>query len=163
MAGLNLATLSGYYEGNYRPCFGVGVAIHYTLSEHIAVSSGLIYLQKGAGIPDEEVKLSYLELPVMFKYIFGTRNRSPYFVAGPTIAVNLNAEFEAYGDTYDMEIKSFDWGLSLGGGMSIPIGNNSIFVETRFALGLTNISDGDDYLVGDTKTRGVQLFSGIMF
>lgn len=163
LAGLNLATLKAddeNYDGYYRLGFGVGAVINYNLNEHVAVSSEPMYLQKGA----EEIKLTYLELPMMLKYTFGTGKIKPYFMAGPTFGVNLGAEEEYWGD---LEVKSLDLGLGLGGGISIPIGNNSIFVEARYALGLTNINDqtyrwaplGD----GDAKTRCIQIFGGIIF
>lgn len=55
-----------------------------------------------------------------------------------------------------------DLGLGFGGGVSMPMGNNTIFIEARYSLGLTDIND-DDFDDTKIKTKGFQIFAGITF
>jgi len=115
------------------------------------------------------VKLSYLEVPVMFKYSLSNDQFKPYIMAGPSFGYNLSAKIEASGygitDETDIkdEIKNIDFNLGFGAGVSIPMGNNSIFVEARYALGLTNINDDPDDPDTDINTKGIQIIAGIIF
>jgi len=60
------------------------------------------------------------------------------------------------------DIKSIDFGLAFGGGVSLPMGNNTVFVEGRYSLGLSDINDdsSDDT---EIKTKGIQIMAGITF
>ena len=176
LGGLNLANLSvDPDEGvdlSSRTAFGFGGVLDYGLGEYIALHLEPMYLQKGTEAKEEgvdvEVKLAYLEVPLMLKYAFGTGDTKPYVMAGPTIGFNLSAKVKVsaggVSDEEDVkdETKSVDFGLGFGAGVSLPIGNNSIFVEARYALGLTDIND-DSADPTDIKTKGIQIFAGITF
>jgi len=176
LGGLNLANLSvDPDEGvdfSSRTAFGFGGVLDYGLGEYIALHLEPMYLQKGTEAKEEgvdiEVKLAYLEVPLMLKYAFGTSGTKPYVIAGPTIGFNLSAKVKgseggvsAEIDVKD-DIKSIDFGLAFGGGVSLPMGNNTIFVEGRYSLGLSDINDdsSDDT---EIKTKGIQIMAGITF
>ncbi len=69
--------------------------------------------------------------------------------------------------------KSTDFGLGFGAGVSFPAGNNSMFIEGRYALGLTDVAKagvvegmGGQLTVDDDvdiKTGGILLMAGITF
>jgi opacity protein-like surface antigen len=151
--------------------FGFGGVLGIVLSENAALHLQPMYIQKGAKIEveiagfDEDVKfkLAYLEVPVMLKLTFGTSEAKPYVMAGPTIGYLLSAKV-TNGDEEDLKdtIKDFDFGLGFGAGVSFPAGNNMVFVEGRYALGLTNVDDDPDDPI-DAKTKGIQIFAGITF
>ncbi len=46
--------------------------------------------------------------------------------------------------------------------MSLPLGNNTVFVEGRYSLGLSDINDdsSDDTKI---KTKGIQIMAGFTF
>ena len=178
LGGLNLANINidpweEEEDWSSRTAFGFGGVFDYGLSEHTVLTLEPMYLQKGATLDfqggDAEFKVAYLEVPVMFKYVFGAAGIRPYVMAGPTIGFNLSAEGETRWDgeseTEDIkdETKSIDFGLGFGGGIYMPAGNNFIFVEARYALGLTNINDDPDNPDIDIKTKGIQIFAGITF
>ena len=178
LGGLNIANVSvdPLEEGldlSSRTAFGFGGVLDFGLNESVALHLEPMYLQKGtkavADGVDIEFKVDYLEVPVMFKYAFGTSETKPYIMVGPTIGFNLNAKMKVsaggFSDEEDIkdEIKSIDFGLGFGAGVSLAMGNNSIFVEARYAIGLTNINDDPDDPDTDIKTKGIQIFAGITF
>ncbi len=181
LGGLNMANLSmdegdmGDAEFSSRTVLGFGGILDYSLSENIALRLEPMYMQKGAdivvdGIDDKFiVKLSYFEVPLMFKYSFSSADINPYIMAGPSIGFLLEAktELDASGapDATDIkdETKDIDFSLGFGAGVNLPMGNNSIFVDARYVLGLTNIVDDPEAPDDDVKNEGIQIFAGITY
>ncbi|MCD4846801.1 MAG: PorT family protein [Candidatus Aegiribacteria sp.] len=181
LGGLNIANLDmdegdmGDAEFASRTVFGFGGILDYSISENIALRLEPMYLQKGADIVidgyDDQfiVKLSYFEVPMMFKYSFSGDNINPYIMAGPSIGFLLEAKTEVIvsGVSEETDIKdetsNIDFSLGFGAGVSLPMGTNSIFVDARYALGLTNIVDDPDAPDDDVKNKGIQIFAGISF
>jgi len=179
LGGLNLANYSidPAHEGtdwSNRTAFGFGVVLDFNLIEPVALLLEPMYLQKGTKTDWEETSeiefiSAYLEIPVMLKYTFATSKIKPYVIAGPSIGYNLSAQIKASGGGESREddekkyYKSLDFSLGFGAGVNVPMGNNSIFVEARYTLGLTNISDDPYHKEKDIKTKGIQIFTGITF
>jgi len=178
LGGLNLANISvdpdEGVDWSNRTTFGFGGVLDFSLNESVALHLEPMYLQKGTKADVEETfeiefKAAYLEIPVMLKYAFGTSEIKPYVIAGPSIGYNLSAKVKMSGGGESEEedvkdtIKSFDFGLGFGAGVNVLMGNNSIFVEARYTLGLTNINDDPDDPDTDVKTKGIQIFAGITF
>ena len=61
------------------------------------------------------------------------------------------------------DVKNIDFGLAFGGGVSLPMGNKTVFVEGRYSLGLTDINDDSDPDADKIKTKGIQIMAGITF
>ncbi len=168
IGGLNLANLSvdpddGVDLSN-RTAFGIGGVLSFGMGESLALQLEPMYLQKGSTLKafGEELKIeaAYIEVPAMIKFSFGSGDTKPYVMAGPTVGWVLS--FEADGEDVKDDIKSIDFGLAFGGGVSLPMGNNTIFVEGRYSLGLSDINDdsSDDT---EIKTKGIQIMAGITF
>ncbi|NQV17949.1 MAG: PorT family protein [Armatimonadetes bacterium] len=177
LGGLNLANISmdpdeGLDFSN-RTAFGFGVVLDYSLNESITLHLEPMYLQKGTNVEFSfwgekykmEIIAANLEIPVMLKNAFGTADIKPYVMAGPIIGFNLSAKAKNNGvaeeDIKDY-IKNVEFGLGFGAGVNLPMGNNSIFLETCYAFGLTNVNDGLNPGT-DIKTKGLQIFVGITF
>jgi opacity protein-like surface antigen len=141
-----------------------------------------MYLQKGASEEEDggtvDIKLAYIELPVLFKLQFGTGSTKPYLMAGPTIGLNLSADMEVGMGDLSLEvdfselIETIDYGLAFGGGVSFAVGENSLFIEARYNLGLADIAkEGEIDIEGITltvpeteiKTSGIQIMAGMTF
>ena len=178
LGGINLSSydidpLEGGLELSNFTAFGFGGVLDYCFNEFITLHIEPMYLQKGVNgewsMYKTEMKLAYLEIPLMLKYAFGSSEIKPYLMAGPTIGYLLSAKGKVSGGGYleedDMKdvSKSFDFGLGFGVGVSVPISNNSIFLEARYALGLTNVNDDPDDPETDVKSKGIQIFAGITF
>jgi hypothetical protein len=178
MTEFNVDPADGGIFPNGLP-FGFGGVVDYELSKHTALHLEPMYLRKfpqiSEGAPNfRKVKfqLTYLEVPVMLKYAFGTNHSRPYVMAGPTIGFNLSssAGFREVGilnsiseSWTDMNTKLVDFGLGFGAGVSVMRSNHSILVEARYAFGLTNISNDPNDSYGDLKSRGLQVFTGLTF
>ena len=52
------------------------------------------------------------------------------------------------------EINSIDYGYTYGGGLSIPIGNSSLFAEGRYSEWLTDTNDFESNLPQPRRTDG---------
>ncbi len=168
---INLASISvdpepSSEDYSSRIGVGFGVVLDRELSGQIDLHLEPMFLQKGSTIKeggDEATyKLSYLELPVMFRYnIQSDASAQPYVMAGPSLGLLLNAKVDFKdGDEFDAkdETKSLDLGLAFGGGVSIPKGDKTLFAEARYVLGLTNINDESDE--STVKNRGLQILVG---
>jgi opacity protein-like surface antigen len=112
----------------------------------------------------------YLVLPIMVKYNFG--NKNSFFVnGGPFIGYLLKSNLTSYledidgrdNDTYvttDINNKT-DFGLSIGVGKKIEINEkNTIYIEIRENLGLTNTSKNKVWGNGEAKTNSFNLIIG---
>ena len=190
VGGLNIANLRGDDEDgedidfSSRTVFGIGGVLDLGLNENIALRLEPMYLQKGAefDVTDPDLdsaqlkfKAAYLEVPVFLKFAFGTSATRPYVMAGPTIGFNLSSKFDISAPGINVEVdideltETIDFGFGLGGGVSFPMGNNSIFVEGRYTFGLTDIiedgtfdfMDEEAELEADIKTRGIQFMVGM--
>ncbi len=171
LAGLNVASVSvdgGNDDYSSRLGLGLGGVIDYALKQNLHLHIEPMYLQKGSKIESGTQKMTYkttyIEIPLLVKYGFQTGgNIAPYVMAGPSLGFNLDAKFdvEGQGEVDDDETKIFDFGVGLGGGASMPMGNNSIFAEVRYVLGLPNVNKDDSE--PEVKNRGLQIFAGITF
>jgi opacity protein-like surface antigen len=196
VGGVNIATLSGNdasgagIDFSSRTAFGVGGVLDIGLSDNVALRLEPMYLQKGGDfnlsvVPLGNVNLkfaaktTYVEVPVFLKVQFGTSTARPYLMGGPTLGLKLSSKFDASGPgiaSVDLDAdnvtESTDFGLGIGGGVSFSLGSNSIFIEGRYALGLSDIfKAGTVTIMGQSvqadnleiKTRGVQFMAGITF
>jgi hypothetical protein len=173
IGGLNLANVSvdpeeTGIEYSNRTAFGGGGVLDLRLAENIALQLEPMFLQKGTKVTDGsdevKVKLSYIEVPVLLKFMLGQSPTRPYIMAGPSAGFRLSAKVSNGGeiDIKDV-IKSTDFGLDFGAGISFPAGNNAIFVEGRYGLGLSNINDDPTDTNTDVKNKGIQFMAGITF
>jgi hypothetical protein len=170
LGGLNVADCNvdpdeglDYYS---RTGFGAGAVLGYSFSEYIILDLEPMYLEKGTKTEELEINLelryTYIELPLMFKYAFDTVT---YIMAGPTIGWNMSAKVTGSEDGVPIdadtkgETTSVDLGLGFGAGWILPTRNFSIFLEARYVLGLTDVSENTDSI----KHNGIQIFAGITF
>jgi opacity protein-like surface antigen len=198
IGGINIANISGDVldENNQkqslstssRTAFGIGGVLDLALSENVSLRFEPMYLQKGAKDEEEvegvtvteKYKFTYIEVPAFIKIAFGTSNTRPYIMAGPSLGFLLSAdlEFDIMGISASTDLKdamsSTDFGLGFGGGVNFQLETLSIFLEARYALGLSDVFTGgtltilgmteevpDEAL--DIKTNGIQIMGGITF
>ncbi|WP_139363518.1 porin family protein [Flavobacterium sp. LM5] len=115
----------------------------------------------------------YLVLPIMIKYSF-SNNNSFYVNGGPFIGFllksfgtndleNIDGLNNDSVDTTNLNNKT-DFGLSVGLGKTIEINEkNSIFIEIRENLGLTNTSKNKVWGNGEARTNSLNLIIGYQF
>ena len=197
VGGVNVATLTeddpDVVDVSSRTHFSLGGVVDVALGRGFSLRAEPTYLRKGAvetvsedGVSGEnEFLFSYLEVPLLLSYTFGAGPVRPYFTAGPSIGLFLDADdvvlrrpdgvFKA---DMDAAVERFDIGLALGSGVNYPVGRVTLFAQGRYTLGLASINQGGLVTIRDdvndltleleldptdTKTRGFQMMAGVMF
>ena len=166
-----------------RKGFGVGAVIDLDLKHYFGLRLEPMYLEEGQekinnleiGLIKSSLNTNYFELPILLNLPFNKGGINPYLVGGASVSYLLEAHDE-FGDDFaedellelgierkqDIkdEINSIDYGYTYGGGLSIPIGNSSLFAEGRYSEWLTDTNDFESNLP-PTKTNGWQFLVGI--
>jgi hypothetical protein len=182
-AGVNVAGVTGddvddSYES--RTAFVGGVFLTYALTPALAVQPEILYSMKGYKWDDDmgccgTGKLTYLEIPVLLKYMIPMDGVvQPNLFAGVAPAFLLSAEVEqdheetmfqmlGASETVDIkdDTKSVDFGLVFGGGVDLALGEGLLMFDVRYTMGLTSIDDTDDDW--DVKNKAITLMVGYGF
>lgn len=164
-----------------RSGFGIGGVLNLSLGPKLKLVFEPMYSQKGAELlfvdnPEFlgtiiKFNIDYIEIPIMVRIELGNSTMKPYVIAGPTIGFVLSSKIKLSALGIDIEadldnvVKSVDIGIGFGGGLSFPIGSNSLFIEGRYLLVLTDIVDDGTFdlagdvseLIGNVKTKGLQI------
>jgi len=102
----------GEPEVEYAPKIGYAASfnIGYNFTENISVMTELQYSAQGQKYDDKQeiggikyntkrdINLRYLNIPIFFKYAFGTENTKFRFMVGPQIGILLDAQQEYFRD-----------------------------------------------------------------
>ena len=169
--------------------FSVGTVLEFNIYENVYVQIEPMYTERGGApkIPIPFVNLtyksSYIEFPVLFKAKVG-KSISPYILGGASLGFMLESGLtaEALGFDLNMDIEnlteSFNFGIEFGLGVEIPVEELTLFVESRYTVGLKNIlksgtvpfNDNSLDLIPDFKidnssitTRDFRIITGMTF
>jgi hypothetical protein len=177
-----------FYSEKPAFAFLVGVNFEYQIKEKWSLKLNLNYERKsqksdnnlgltdvyGETIGNYDFTLrknyDYLVLPIMAKYSFGNEN-SFYVNGGPFIGYllqsNVTNDLKEIDEFSNSSLKTtdgnnkIDLGLSIGLGKTIAINEkNSIFIEIRENLGLTNTSKNKVWGDGVARTNSLSLIVG---
>jgi len=161
-----------------------GGLLGFMISPGMSLDTDVLYIQKGAKRNDlvptkaddaSEVtfRYSYIVINPMLRFAVQNQGLRPYFLAGVEIGFLVDAKTESNVEEFDGQdlkdqTKSTDFGVNLGAGLEFPSGTSALFIEGRYALGLTDITDtsDDDEIVEDqveVKHRGIYALAGIRF
>jgi hypothetical protein len=140
-AGLNIASLNveDGVDFNSRASAHVGVLAHIHLTSHFAVQPELFLSGQGGKDGNEQLKLLYLNLPLLLQYMTGNGFR---LYTGPQLGVLLSAK-DKTGDVevdFKDELKSVDFSWAFGAGYQFP--GSGLGIDARYNLGISNINDG---------------------
>ncbi|MFD2939885.1 porin family protein [Flavobacterium notoginsengisoli] len=149
--GVNFPNSSGdFYENETLIGYQVGIFSEIKTDEKFGIQPEILYSTHGVknkfvkdGIAyDNDVKLSYLNLPILAKY-FITQGLSVQ--AGPQIGFLMHAEENNLNITD--HVKTIDFGLNFGIGYNFL---QDCSVDLRYNLGLSNALD---FHVGDVNYK----------
>ena len=169
----------------------IGGVIGLQLVNHLKLHIEPMYMKKGAvlrnfdlslGNSEFKYKVEAFELPVFLRVDLTSSRIQPYLLAGPTAGVITNTTVEVAASGIEFEgdadniAKTIDFGVGFGGGLSLQVGGQALFLEGRYSLGLVNINEGGDVSLesenlpqvitidpDDVSTRGFQVMAGIVF
>ncbi len=172
-AGINLSNINvtPTFNTNSRTGMMVGGYAEIGVSDIVYIRPGLRYVMKGFSSGGNGVtytdRLSYLEIPLLLKVRLPLAKVKPYFMAGPTLGIQLSASEEATNGVQTQEsdagqvFESVDFGLFFGSGMDFKVAaNTEMFFGAGYSLGLSNVVK----LPGVTaKNSGIQFMGGVKF
>lgn len=157
--GMNWSTIrSDFEEGlDARTSGVIGVFTRHKLNNQFYIQPEINYVLKGASrrftdnlnnIYDFRLSFDYFEVPVLFKYNFGslpTDGFKPEVFLGPFIAFNLSSSIEVKdvpnSDASIENVKSTDFGIAFGTGIGFSVDYIDILLELRYTLSLSSFDD----------------------
>lgn len=168
----NLEILSS--DTTLSPEFRSGAVAGAFFDHHLFKGFGVqiegLLNQKGTIIRDPrfdgklEVRLNYLDVPVFGQYTVKlSRNFALHALAGPVFSLKVNDSYlqggETLEDAEEQQLKSTDFGLSVGGAATI----HRVVVDYRYVFGVPNINDDIDRTELTVRTRAWSISVGLRF
>lgn len=179
-AGANFANVSGAADGEGMTGLSAGAYIAFALGDRLAVQIEGLYSARGAsGLPiganvlddaaaPSEVRLRYIEVPLMLRVGYPGERLLPSIFLGPYAGFLLSCGLiEADGTQGDCDDetraswfspRSTEYGFTVGGSLDWALGESTIFVDVRYALGLVSIQAGSDPM--DLRNGGLTVAGG---
>jgi hypothetical protein len=141
--GLNISTVVGGDVEDTKSLVGfhVGGFAEINIVQRFFIQPELLFSTQGTKVDgpfgtDADIKLNYLNIPVLAKYYIVDKKFS--VEAGPQLGVLLSAKAE------DEDIKDFtrsvDFGFNIGAGFNFT---DNLSVGLRYTIGLSPLSDED--------------------
>ena len=179
-AGVNLASLSGAVDSESRTGFSAGAYFGFGLGDRLALQiEGIYAVRGGRGIgigadalddtaTPSDLRLTYVEVPLLLRAGYpGERLLASVFL-GPYVAFqtscSLTLDDGTEGECDDetraawFNPRSTEYGLTVGGGIDLAVGESTVFVDARYALGLLSIQGGDNPM--DLRNGGLTIAGG---
>lgn len=155
--GVNAYTIKGDNTGNFdtKVSFHLGLIGHIHVSDQFAFQPELVYSVQGTQYEalgqDVSLNLNYINVPLLFQYMFDNGFR---LQAGPQLGFLASAKSEVNDNDTDVsdDFESIDLGLALGVSYINPV--SDFGVDVRYNLGLSNINENGN---GEYFNRGVQI------
>lgn len=149
--------LGAFYAVDFNPHFGIQV-------EGLFTQKGTEFgVEDDLGFDDDtSFKLNYIEFPVLARVNFPASAATVRLLAGPAIGFKASQSIKVGNieiDADEVPLKSFDFGLALGGAVEI----NRFIVDARYTWGLTDINDSDDAEEPTVKNRAFSFSVGWRF
>ena len=172
--GLNLAVIAGDTEGydfQSKAGFHVGGFVAIKVSDKLVIQPEILYSTQGSSVKnislvldgtnytaDIKFNLSYINVPVMFKYYAADKFS---IEAGPQVGFLSSAKtatkVDGFSQTVDQDIKdsfeSVDFGLNIGAGYDFT---KKVSAGIRYNLGLSNLAKTES---GDNTKINNSVFS----
>ena len=150
--GLNSYTVENYNtDFDSKIGFHLGLMSHFHMGDQFGLQPELVYSMQGAKSGNTELLLDYINVPVLFQYMFDNGFR---LHVGPQIGFLLNAEVDNNGSTLDLknDFKPVDVALSFGASYVNPA--SGFGIDARYNLGITDITENSNF---ETTNRGIQI------
>lgn len=179
-AGVNVAGLNGSEAAETVTGLAAGAYLGFGLGDRLALQVELGYGVRGGGdigiganalddtATPSDLRLSYIEVPLLLRAGYPGERFLPSLFLGPYAAFLVScrlttadgAEGECGDDTRPswFDARETDYGLMVGGGLDMAVGESTVFVDVRYALGLLSIQDGDDAM--DLRNGGLTIAGG---
>lgn len=160
--------------------FGVGI------SDRLAIQIEAVYGARGAeGVrvgqtgldPAADpvgLRMTYLDVPILLRTGFPGQRFLPSLFVGPYAGFLLSCELDRAGTAWSCDAdtdattetarfnpRSTDVGILAGAALDMALGQNTVFVDLRYTVGLLSIMAGGDR--GDARHTGFEVTGGFAF
>lgn len=158
---------------NARTDLAIGGQVDSDVGEKSFFRTGLIYSRRGFESGDTfataDLRISYLEMPLLFGYhIPTTGGFQPFILGGGQFGIRMGCSLEVSsggrtassacnGSGLAADFAGLDFAIVGDGGLAIPLGLNHLLVDVRYAQGLVRIERHSDI-----KNRGFTFGLGFM-
>jgi len=146
-----------------------GVFLTYSILNTFAVTTKLLYSQKGASFESSDTKqtLNYIEVPVIGRFFLNKEgNFRPNIFVGPSfgflagatnkVGSNDRVDIDGYKDIFN----NFDFGVTGGLGFNFLISDETYFIiDARYTQGLSDITKAN----GNVNNNAFGLTAGLSF
>lgn len=133
-----VSDLMGY---NFGGVVKMNLSSTFDLQGEILLNrKGGIYRYSNIAIENPEVKLTYLNIPILFKINITDKFN---FHAGPEMGILLAKKATLSGEELEVNIES-NLDINALGGLEYQF-QNGIFIQTRYSYGLTKLFENKDY------------------
>jgi hypothetical protein len=148
---------SNFTDANFStdalPGFHAGLTVAYKFSDHFLVQEEFLYSLQGAKIKGgtlgtQDIKLSYLAVPILFKY---RTNSGFYIEAGPQASYKIKEDLGGITDSKFAE--KIDFGMTGGLGYQSKMG---LGIGARYVYGLQKVQENPVTVLGDFKNNSIQ-------
>jgi len=164
--------------------FVAGAFAEFMIGNMFAIQPEVLYSKKGVKFEESgaevKIKVDYIEIPVLLKInipIEGSKVH-PNVYAGPAVAIksscklsgsaaSVSVDVDCEGQDivdltgFEILVKSTDFGLVFGGGVSFDVGGADVGVDVRYTLGLSTIDDDPDPY--DFKNQVISIMGTVGF
>jgi len=151
--GVNVYNVHNDNDIKYDPRTGYhfGLLGHIHFDNQFAIQPEIVYSAQGAKIGDTKYNLDYVNVPVLFQYMFDNGFR---LQAGPQAGFLLSAKSKYNNTTTDNkeDLKPIDLCASIGASYVVP--STGFGIDARYNLGLNNINKNSTV---NSTNRGLQL------
>ena len=129
--------------------FGLRIGDYFTLQPEVLFSQkGMETIWEGESIM---FNLGYLEIPVLLKVNIPAGRVSPSFYLGPALGILLYAKdvYKGKKENIKKDHENIDFGITLGGEISVIAGPGRIIIDTRWTRGLIYMDKGSTLFYRD--------------
>jgi hypothetical protein len=141
--GINVYNVLDDNNTNDDPKTGYhfGLLGHIHLKNPWAIQPEIVYSAQGAKIGDTKYNLDYINVPVLFQYMFDNGFR---LQAGPQLGFLVSADNKN-------DLNPIDFGVSIGVSYVVP--STGFGIDARYNIGLSNINKSGTV---NSTNRGIQ-------
>lgn len=160
--GVNFSNVSNVEGSESLSGLAIGLTSTYSINEKTGLTVDLLYSQEGYELNSNELRLSYLQIPIFFDLFFGELGEKfrPKVYAGIQPGFLLDSK----NNGSDVEDVFSGFNLAVGGGLGFNYRVGSrIWLNTdlRAALGLSDIRED---VIGDkVASSNIQLSLGLAY
>lgn len=155
--GLNAYNISGDNSSGLdtRYSFHIGLLGHIHINEQFALQPEIYYSSQGTQYKsngsDASLKLNYINIPLLFQYMFDNGFR---IQAGPQLGILASASSEIGNTTTDVKSSFKGTDIAVVMGLSYVKPSTSLGFDIRYNHGLTNINENSAV---NSYNRGFQV------